>query len=110
MAQYWDYLRWGLYAASALSAGRLLPLAAVRLVAAFTRSEERHKHCMEVLRLARHDAAHIPPYIYTPSPAQALSLQALMPGPHPTLRVGLWVRSAHDSEKRSNVETKRWPD
>jgi hypothetical protein len=40
-----------------------VPLAIVRLVAAFTSNETRHKQCMEVLRLARRDAAHIPSYV-----------------------------------------------
>ena len=69
MAPYWDYVRWGAYMATALGAWRLLPLAVVRLVAAFTRDEKRHKQCMEVLRLARRDAANIPPYLSTPSPS-----------------------------------------
>jgi hypothetical protein len=63
MAAYAEYLRWGAYLVTALSAWRLMPLAIVRLVAAFTRNETRHKQCMEVLRLARRDAAQIPSYI-----------------------------------------------
>ena len=39
-----------------------MPLSVVRLVAAFTHDENRHKRCMEVLRLARHDATSIPSY------------------------------------------------
>jgi hypothetical protein len=63
MAPYWEYVRWAVYVASALGAWRLLPLTVVRLVAAFTRNETRHKQCMEVLRLARRDAARIPSYL-----------------------------------------------
>ncbi len=64
---YWEYLRWGIYVASVLGMWRLLPLTVVRLVAALTRNEKRHKQCMEVLRLARRDAALIPSYV-TESP------------------------------------------
>ena len=63
MALYWEYLRWGAYVVAALGAWRFVPLAIVRLVAAFTRSETRHRQCMEVLRLARKDAASIPSYV-----------------------------------------------
>jgi hypothetical protein len=63
MAAYVEYLRWGAYVAAALGAWRFLPLAIVRLVAAFTRNETRAKQCMEVLRLARRDAERLPSYI-----------------------------------------------
>ena len=63
MAAYLEYLRWGAYVAAALGAWRFMPLVIVRLVAAFTKSDTRHRQCMEVLRLARRDAADIPPYI-----------------------------------------------
>ena len=42
---------------------RYLPLGVVRLVGAFTNDEVRHRRCMEVLRLARRDAAKIPSYV-----------------------------------------------
>lgn len=71
MAPYWEYLRWGVYVASALSAWRFVPLAFVRLVAALTQDEARHRHCMEVLRLARRDAARIPSYMSVGSPHKA---------------------------------------
>jgi hypothetical protein len=67
MAQHWEYLSWGAYVVAALGAWRYMPLAIVRLVAAFTSDERRHKQCMEVLRLARRDAARIPSYISAPS-------------------------------------------
>lgn len=66
MATYLEYLRWGAYVAAALGAWRFMPLTIVRLMAAFTRNETRHKQCMEVLRLARRDAARIPSYLPTP--------------------------------------------
>ncbi len=62
-----EYLRWGAYIVAALGGWRYVPLAIVRLVAAFTRNETRHKQCMEVLRLARRDAARIPSYLAAPS-------------------------------------------
>jgi hypothetical protein len=62
MTPYWEYLRWAGYVVAALGAWRFVPLAIVRLAGALTRDEERHKRCMEVLRLARHDAARIPSY------------------------------------------------
>jgi len=58
-----EYLKWGVYIVAALGGWRFMPLAVVRLVAAFTRNETRHRQCMEVLRLARRDAARIPPYV-----------------------------------------------
>jgi hypothetical protein len=67
---YWEYLRWGVYVSVAFGAWRLLPLAIVRLVAAFTRNEARHKQCMEVLRLARRDAPSIPSYISASPPGR----------------------------------------
>ena len=57
-----EYLRWGVILVSALGAWRFLPLAVVRLVAALTRDDARHRRCAEVLRLARRDAAHITSY------------------------------------------------
>ena len=67
MAAYPEYLRWGVYVVAALGAWRYMPLTVVRLVAAFTRNQTRHKQCMEVLRLARRDAARIPSYLPAPS-------------------------------------------
>jgi hypothetical protein len=67
MTQHWEYLSWGAYVVAAVGAWRYMPLAIVRLVAAFTKNETRHKQCMEVLRLARHDAARISSYISAPS-------------------------------------------
>jgi hypothetical protein len=63
MALYWEYLRWSAYVAAAIGAWRYVPLTIVRFVAAFTRNETRHRQCMEVLRLARRDAASIPSYV-----------------------------------------------
>jgi hypothetical protein len=81
MAAYWEYLRWGLYVSAALGTWRVMPLAVVRLVAAFTRDEKRHKQCMEVLRLSRRDAATIPPYT-APSPQAAKRrTRKAVPGP-----------------------------
>jgi hypothetical protein len=65
-----EYLRWGVACVTvALGAWRFMPLGIVRLVAAFTRSETRHRQCMEVLRLARKDAATLPSYIAGPTVA-----------------------------------------
>jgi hypothetical protein len=64
---YWEYLRWVVYLGGAMGVWRYLPLTVIRLVAAFTKDECRHKRCMEVLRLARRDASHIPSYIAAPS-------------------------------------------
>lgn len=63
---HWQYLTWVAYLTAVLSAWRFLPLAIVRLVAAFTRNETRHKQCMEVLRLARRDAARLSSYLPAP--------------------------------------------
>ena len=60
---HWEYLRWMAYVGAALGAWRYLPLTIIRLVAAFTHNERRHKQCMEVLRLARRDASSIPSYL-----------------------------------------------
>ena len=60
---YWEYLRWVAFVGGAVGVWRYLPLTVIRLVAAFTRDERRHKQCMEVLRLARRDASRIPSYV-----------------------------------------------
>jgi hypothetical protein len=59
----WEYVRWVIYIGGAMGVWRYLPLTVIRLVAAFTKDERRHKQCMEVLRLARRDASHIPSYV-----------------------------------------------
>ena len=79
MAPYWEYLRWGAYVATALGAWRFLPLALVRLVAAFTHDETRHRQCMEVLRLARKDARQIPSYLSAPPVATKRKRQSTLP-------------------------------
>jgi hypothetical protein len=60
---YLDYLQWAGYAVAGVGIWRFLPLAVIRLVAAFTHNEQRHKQCMEVLRLTRRDASSIPTYV-----------------------------------------------
>jgi hypothetical protein len=61
---YLEYLRWAAYVGgAAMGVWRYLPLTVIRLVAAFTKDECRHKRCMEVLRLSRRDAARIPTYL-----------------------------------------------
>lgn len=81
-----EYLRWGAYVAAALGAWRFMPLTVVRLVAAFTRDEARHRRCMEVLRLARRDAASIPSYVSTtpadtqPRPRRSIPKTQTLPG------------------------------
>ena len=57
------YLSWALYAGVAVALWRYLPLAMLRLVAAFTRNEMRSRQCLEVLRLARSDATRLPTYL-----------------------------------------------
>jgi hypothetical protein len=63
MAAYSEYMKWGMYVMAVLGAWRYMPLTVVRLVAALTRSETRHRQCMEVLRLSRRDAATLPSYL-----------------------------------------------
>jgi hypothetical protein len=58
-----EYLRWGFIVATTLGLWRLAPLAVVRLVGAFTENEDRHRRCMEVLRISRKDARFIRPYV-----------------------------------------------
>jgi hypothetical protein len=53
---YLEYFQWVAYAVAAFSAWQFIPLSVIRLVAAFTTNEQRHKQCMEVLRLAQKDA------------------------------------------------------
>lgn len=62
MVHYGDYLPWVAYLTSAIAAWRFLPVTIARLVGALTRDETRHRRCMEVLRLARRDAASIQGY------------------------------------------------
>jgi hypothetical protein len=56
-APYWEYLPW---VAAGIGACRYLtlkaPIAVIRLTAAFTHDEERHRQCMDVLELDRRDA------------------------------------------------------
>lgn len=94
MAAYAEYLRWGAYMVAALGAWRFMPLAIVRLVAAFTRNETRHKQCMEVLRLARRDAASIPPYSSVPPAAAPAPRKRRTRSPKPRQ---LSSRPAHPS-------------
>jgi hypothetical protein len=61
MAPYWEYVRWAACVATGLGAWQVIPLTIVRLVAAFTHDKERHKQCLEVLRLARRDATPMDP-------------------------------------------------
>ncbi len=64
MAPSWKYLHWVVYLSVGIGVGRYLPLPIVRVVAALTHNEQRHRQCMEVLRrLARKDASAIPPYL-----------------------------------------------
>lgn len=60
---YFEYLPWAVYVLGGIGIWRYLPLAVIRLVAAFTRDEQRHRRCVEVLRLARRDASRIPSYL-----------------------------------------------
>ena len=66
MAPYWNYLHWVVYMSAGIGVWRYLPLPIVRLMAALTHNEQRHRQCMEVLRLARKDASTIPPYLPAP--------------------------------------------
>jgi hypothetical protein len=63
MTPYWPYLHWMAYVSAGMVAWRYLPLTVVRLVAAFTRDRQRHKQCMEVLRLAHRDASNISSFL-----------------------------------------------
>jgi hypothetical protein len=65
MAHCGEYLQWAGYALSAVGTWRFLPLAVVRLTAAFTPNEMRFRQCLEVLRLSRRDAAQIASYVTT---------------------------------------------
>lgn len=91
MAPHWEYFRWLVYLCAAAGTWRYLPLTIVRLIAAFTRSERRNKQCMEVLRLARRDAARIPSYLTTsePSHTRAAATDSLTPisEDHPLKRI-----------------------
>ena len=60
---YWEYAHWVGYAVVGIGIWRYLPLGVIRLVAAFTKNRQRHKQCMEVLRLARRDASRLPTYL-----------------------------------------------
>ena len=63
MEPYGQYLHWAVYVGAAIGVWRYLPLWLVRLVAAFTNSDQRRRQCLEVLRLARKDAASLPSYL-----------------------------------------------
>jgi hypothetical protein len=77
-APYWEYAHWVGYVAVGISIWRL-PLGVIRLVVAFTNNRQRHKQCMEVLRLARRDASSIPTYLAEASlPPQELTSKKIM--------------------------------
>jgi hypothetical protein len=63
VAPQWQYLQWMAYVGAGFGVWRYLPLTVVRLVAAFTHDDQRHRQCMEVLRLARRDVSSIPTYL-----------------------------------------------
>jgi hypothetical protein len=75
MTPYWNYLHLVVYLSAGIGVCRYLPLPIVRLVAGLTHNEQRHRQCMEVLRLARKDAFAIPPYSPAPSRPSANSPQ-----------------------------------
>ena len=52
-ASYLEYLKLVGYVIVGVGGWRYLPLGVIRLVAAFTHNEDRHRRCMEVLRLGR---------------------------------------------------------
>ena len=69
MAAYWQHLGWVAYVAVGVGAWRYLPLSVVRLTAAFTRDDKRHRRCMDVLWLARRDITGMPGQAAPPEPA-----------------------------------------
>jgi hypothetical protein len=73
---YVEYLKWVGYGLAAIGGWRYLPLVVIRLVAAFTGDEDRHRRCMEVLRLSRRDAARIPSYLPELPPRNRKQLRA----------------------------------
>jgi hypothetical protein len=78
-ASYFEYLKWVVYAVAGVGSWRYLPLCVIRLVAAFTSNDDRHRRCMEVLGLARRDASRIPPYL--PASSTAPSQVVAIDGP-----------------------------
>jgi hypothetical protein len=56
---HWASLQWVAYMAAGIVTWRYLPLTVVRLVAAFTRDEQCHRQCMEVLWISGRKA--VPP-------------------------------------------------
>jgi hypothetical protein len=65
-AQYVEILRWTGCAVAGFGGWRYVPLVVIRLTAAFTKDDLRQRRCLEVLRLARRDAAQIPSYLPGP--------------------------------------------
>ena len=43
MAPYWNYLHWVVYMSAGIGVWRYLPLPIVRLMAALTHNEQRHR-------------------------------------------------------------------
>jgi hypothetical protein len=76
MAPYWQHLGWVAYAAVGVGAWRYLPLSVVRLTAAFTRDDKRHRRCMDVLWLARRDITGMHRQAAAPEPAMKQSTAA----------------------------------
>jgi hypothetical protein len=78
MAAYWTHLHWAVYVLAVLGAWRYVPLTVIRLVAAFTHNEQRHRQCMEVLYASRLGSSSI--RVYKPNP-DLLPRQAAPPQP-----------------------------
>jgi hypothetical protein len=71
MTPYWEFLRWVVYVGAGIGAWRYLPLTVVRLVAAFTRDEQRHRRCMEVLWISSRKSLPPPCCLTVYEPEQA---------------------------------------
>jgi hypothetical protein len=63
MAPYWSYLHWVAFGAGGMVAWRYLPLAAARIVAICTHSDQRARRSLEIIRLTRRDAPRIRSYL-----------------------------------------------
>lgn len=66
MVHYWDYLRAAGAVLGTAGAWRFLALPVYRYVAVFSRRTDRRRYALEVLRLARKDAANLPSYVEDP--------------------------------------------
>jgi hypothetical protein len=60
MGACWPCVHCAVYIAAVLGTSRYVPVSVIRIVAAFTRDEQRHRRCMDVLRVSQPNRSDVP--------------------------------------------------